>query len=119
MIILNSTSKEGTNIQEASGQSMVPNATITVNCKAWNSPVEYPSRECKYDVRESIGNMFNPILKENVEKQKYLGSCTFAEPYLRSSRKPKRVFPNEKNVKKNPIVVTTIMMKIMMKSNSI
>ena len=23
--------------------------------------VEYPGRECKYDIQESEGNMFNPI----------------------------------------------------------
>ena len=43
-----------TNIQEA------------ISCKAWNSPVEYPSRECKYDMKETEGNMFIPILKKNV-----------------------------------------------------
>ena len=32
----------------------------------WNSPVEYPSRECKHYIKESKGNMFNPIFKENV-----------------------------------------------------
>ena len=25
--------------------------------KAWNSPVEYPSKECKYDIKDSEGNM--------------------------------------------------------------
>ena len=35
--------------------------------QAWNSPVEYPSRECKHDIREFQGNMFNPIFKENVQ----------------------------------------------------
>ena len=30
-------------------------------------PVEYPSRECKHDLEESKGNMFNPIFKENVQ----------------------------------------------------
>ena len=45
-------------------------------------PVEYPSRECKYDIKESKGNMFNPIFKENVQWQKHPGSCVFAEPEL-------------------------------------
>ena len=33
----------------------------------WNSPVEYPSRECKHDIKKSKGNMLNPIFKENVQ----------------------------------------------------
>ena len=49
---------------------------------AWNSPVEYPSRECKHDIKESKGNMLNPIFKENVQRQKHPGSCAFAEPNL-------------------------------------
>ena len=66
-----------------------PNAARTINCKAWNSPVEYPSRECKHDIKESEGNMSNPIFKENVRGQKYPGSCTFAELELLNYRKPK------------------------------
>ena len=44
-------------------------------------PVEYPSRECKHDIKESKGNMFNPIFKENVQGRKP-GSYAFAEPEL-------------------------------------
>ena len=29
--------------------------------------VEYHSRECKHDIKESEGNMFNPIFKDNVQ----------------------------------------------------
>ena len=54
-----------------------------------HSPVEYRSRECKHDIKESKGNMFNPIFKENVQGQKRPGSCTFAEPELLLWRKPK------------------------------
>ena len=43
--------------------------------------------------------MFNPILKENVQGQKHLGSCAFAEPELLSYRKLKIVV---KNGHKNP-----------------
>ena len=42
------------------------NAARTISCKAWNCPVEYPSRECKHEIKESKGNMFNPIFKEKV-----------------------------------------------------
>ena len=43
-------------------------------------PIEYPSRKCKHDIKESKGNMFNPLFKENVQGQKHPGSCAFAEP---------------------------------------
>ena len=42
------------------------------SCKAWNSPVEYPIRECKHDIKEPKGNMLNPIFKENFQGQKHL-----------------------------------------------
>ena len=45
-------------------------------------PVEYPNRECKHDIKESKGNMFNPTFKENVQEQKHPGSCAFAKPEL-------------------------------------
>ena len=54
-------------------------------------PLEYHSRECKHDTKESEGNMFNPIFKENVQGRKHPGSCAFAEPELLSYRKPKPV----------------------------
>ena len=81
---------------------MAPNATRTISCKAWNSPVEYRSRECKHGIKESEGNMFNPIFKENVQGQKHPGSCEFAEPELVSYRKPKSVVKKVKNGHKSP-----------------
>ena len=36
----------------ASGWPMAPNVARTSSCKAWNSPVEYPSRECKHDIKK-------------------------------------------------------------------
>ena len=56
------------------------------------------SRECKHDIKDSEGNMFNPIFKENVRGQNHPGRCAFAEPELLSYRKPKRVVQNEKKV---------------------
>ena len=84
-----------TNIQEANGWSTAPNAARPISCKAWNSPVEYPSRECKRGIKESEGNMFNPIFKENVQGRKHPGSCAFEELEILSSGKPKRVVQNE------------------------
>ena len=83
-----------TNIQEAIGQSMAPNTAKTISCKAWNSLVEYHSRWSKHDIKESGGNMFNPIFKENAQGQKHAGRWLFAEPELHSYRKPKRVVQN-------------------------
>ena len=45
------------------GWSTVPNTAQTISDKAWNSPVEYPSRESKQGLKESEGSMFNPIFK--------------------------------------------------------
>ena len=65
-------------------QVVNPNAARAISCKAWNSPVEYPSTECKHDIKESERNMFNPIFKENVQGRKHTGSCASAEPELLS-----------------------------------
>ena len=54
----------------------------TISSKAWNSPVEYPCRECKHDIKESKGNMVNPMFKENVQGRNHSESCAFAEPEL-------------------------------------
>ena len=58
------------------------NAARTISCNAWYSPVEYPSGDCKHGIKESKGNMFNPIFKENVLGHKHPGSCAFTEPEL-------------------------------------
>ena len=65
---------------------MAPNAARTINCKDWDSPVEYPSRGCKHDIKESEGDIFNPIFKENVQGWKFPRSCVhvFAEPVLQN-----------------------------------
>ena len=70
---------------------------MKIGFKAWNSPVEYTSRLCKHDIKESEGNMANPILNENVQGWKHRGSCAFAEPELLSYRNPKLLVQNEKN----------------------
>ena len=33
-------------------------------------------------IKESEGNMFNPIFKKNVQGRKHPGSCAYAEPEL-------------------------------------
>ena len=54
-------------------------------------------------MKESEGNVFNPIFKRSVQGRKHPGSCVFAELDL-SYRKPKHivVVQNEKNVHENP-----------------
>ena len=57
--------------------------SLELPCRiSYQVPVEYPSKECKHDIKESKGNMFNPIFKENVQGRKHPGSCAFAEPEL-------------------------------------
>ena len=66
-------------------------------------PCRISYRECKQDIRESEGYMFNPIFKENVQERKHPGSCAFAEPELLSGRKHKRVVQKAKNGHANSI----------------
>ena len=81
--------------QGASGQSTVPNTARTISCKAWNSPVEYPSRESKHNIKESEDNMFNPNFKGNVLQGRNIqGGVTFAESELLCFRKPEHVVRN-------------------------
>ena len=54
--------------------------------QAWNSPVEYLSRESKHDIKEFEGEVFNPIFKENVHGRNHPGRCAFAEPDLLAFR---------------------------------
>ena len=42
---------------------------------AWNSNIEYLTRETKHDIEKADSNMFNPIFNENVEGQKHPGRC--------------------------------------------
>ena len=46
------------------------------------TPGEYPSWESKHDIKESEGNIFKPILKENVQRRKRPERCLFAEPEI-------------------------------------
>ena len=76
--------------QHTGGKWLIaPNVARTISCKAWNSPVEYLSRECKHDMKESEGNMFNPTFKENVQGRNHPGGSALAEPELLSYIKPR------------------------------
>ena len=87
---------------EASSLSTAQNAARKISCKTWNSPVEYFNRECKHDIQEYEGNMFNSIFKENVQGRKHHGSCACAQPGLISYRKPKPVVQKVLNGYKIP-----------------
>ena len=63
--------------------------------------------------------MFNPIFQEDIQGRKHPGSCAFAEPEPLSYRNPKHVVQKVKNDHKKAMIVTTIMMKVIMKSNYI
>ena len=47
--------------------SIMCDVAYGISCKAWNSPVEYATRECKHDINESKVIMFNSIFKENIQ----------------------------------------------------
>ena len=104
------TGKRWTNIQEANGQSTTWN-TARSQLQKRNSPVEYSSTEYKHDIKESEGNMFNPIFEDNVLGQKHPGRCVSAEPELPSFRKPEYVDQNQWDSHKIQIIVGTIIMK--------
>ena len=74
---------------------MAPNTTRTISRKAWDSPVEYPSRESEHGIKESVGNMFNQTFKGNVQGRKHPDRCAFAEPELLGYRKPKPAVQNK------------------------
>ena len=46
---------------------------MTISCKAWNSPAEYPSWVARCDMKGSDGTMLIPILRNNVQGQKHHG----------------------------------------------
>ena len=75
-VILNEISKVD---QHTSGQSTAPNDARTITYKAWNSPVGYPSRECEHDIKESEGNMFNPIFMERKHPHLQNQNCYVTE----------------------------------------
>ena len=52
-------------------------------------PCRISSRGCKHDIKETEGDMFNPIFKDSVQARKHPGSCAFAKPELLSYRTPK------------------------------
>ena len=41
---------------------------MTIICKAWKSPAEYPSSEYKHDIKAPEDNMLNPIFKESASR---------------------------------------------------
>ena len=57
--------------------------------KALNSPVEYPKREFKHDIKESASKHIQSNIKENVQGRKHSGICASAEPELLRYRQPK------------------------------
>ena len=53
-------------------------------------------------MKESEGNLFISIFKEDVKGQKHAGRCVVAEPEIPDFRKPKYAIQNEQNRHKNP-----------------
>ena len=73
--------------------------------------------ECKHDIKESKGNMFNPIVKENVQGRKHTERCAFPEPTY--AKKAPSVDQKVINGHKNPSDSHIYHDKIMMKNDSI
>ena len=60
----------------------------------WRKNTLVGNLNIKHDTKLSEGNMFKPILEENVQGQKPPGRCLSAEAELPSYRKPKFVDQN-------------------------
>ena len=43
-------------------ETISPDATMTISCKAWNSPAEYPSWAARCDTKESDGAMLHRVV---------------------------------------------------------
>ena len=58
-------------------------------------PRKILNREAKHEIKESEGNMFNPIFKDDLQGQKHPGRCVIAKPKLSRYTKPKFAVQNE------------------------
>ena len=68
---------------------MAPNTTRTISVKTWNFPVEPPSLEYKFDIKEYDGSMFNAIIQKKACGQKHPGRLANKFTYF---QKPTSVF---------------------------
>ena len=62
--------------QHAGGKWLIHD---TKRRKAWNSPVEYPSRVARCEIKGSDGTMLNPIFWKKVQGQKHPGRWGIVE----------------------------------------
>ena len=63
--------------------------------------LELPRRKSKHSIKESEGNMFNPIIQGKVQGRKHSEKCAFAEPEL-LRQKSKHVVERKNKDHKNP-----------------
>ena len=87
--------------------------------KDLNAPVEYPSRECEHDIKESEGNMFNSIFKDNVLSGNIQGVAHLQIQNYLVTESLNVEFKMKRTAIKITIIATTLMMKILMKYNFI
>ena len=57
---------------------------MTISCKAWNSPAEYPNWVARCDIKGSDGTMLNPIFWKKVQGQKHPGRWGVVEHQIPS-----------------------------------
>ena len=74
-----------------------------MSCKAWNSPVEYPIWEYKKnDIKNTDGNMLNPISYKKVRGQKHSGRWAVSDARLPVSESLNLQFMMDSNGHKHP-----------------
>ena len=57
---------------------------MTISCKAWNSPAEYPSWVARCDIKGSVSKVLNPIFSKQVQGQKHPGRWGIVEHQIPS-----------------------------------
>ena len=73
--------------QHAGGKWLIHDTkrrAMTISCKAWNSPAEYPSWVARCDIKGSVSTMLNPIFSKKVQGQKHPGRWGIVEHQIPS-----------------------------------
>ena len=79
-------------------------------CTVWNAITEYSSWQHKFDI--NYGNISNPLVLKQVQRQKHHGRWAITEPKLPIFTKPKYLIKYYQNGDKNiPVINVIIIMK--------
>ena len=74
---------------------------MTISCKAWNSPAEYPSWVARCDIKGSVSTVLSPIFSKKVQGQKHPGRWGIVEHQIPSI---KMLFKTDTKSHKHPSI---------------